>query len=91
VVEESLRLYPPGPNGFPREAPAEGAFILGQHVPAKTVLVCQQYSAYHSETNFKHAGSFTPERFMGDPEFASDRRDVLQPFSFGPRNCIGKK
>lgn len=22
--------------------------------------------------------------------FYNDKRDVLQPFSFGPRNCIGK-
>ncbi|KAI1358949.1 cytochrome P450 [Xylaria arbuscula] len=90
VIEESLRVYPPTPNGFPREAPAEGTIILGQHVPAKTVLACQHYSAYHSESNFKYPEAFIPERFLGDPEFASDRRDVLQPFSFGPRNCIGK-
>ncbi|KAI1381279.1 cytochrome P450 [Hypoxylon crocopeplum] len=90
VVEEALRVYPPAPNGFAREAPAGGTFLMGQHVPAKTVLVCQHYSAYHSEANFKHAESFIPERFMGDPEFASDRREVLQPFNFGPRNCIGK-
>ncbi|KAI0908038.1 cytochrome P450 [Ustulina deusta] len=90
VVEETLRIYPPAPNGFAREAPAEDAILLGQHVPAKTVLVCQHYSSYHSEANFKHPESFTPERFMGDPKFASDRREVLQPFNFGPRNCIGK-
>jgi cytochrome P450 len=32
-----------------------------------------------------------PERWLGDPEYAHDVRGVLQPFSVGPRNCIGRK
>lgn len=28
---------------------------------------------------------------MGDPEFESDKRHALQPFSLGPRNCLGRK
>ncbi|KAI1325877.1 cytochrome P450 [Xylariaceae sp. FL0255] len=89
VIEEALRVYPPAPNALAREAPEGGTFILGEHVPAGTILSCQHYSAYHSEVNFKHPDSFIPERFMGDAEFASDRREVLQPFNYGPRNCIG--
>ena len=34
---------------------------------------------------------FVPERWLGDPRFDSDKKEALQPFSVGPRNCIGKK
>lgn len=45
------------------------------------------YSAYHSPENFKDPDSFVPERFLpeGRKKYASDHRDVLQPFSYGPR------
>lgn len=50
-----------------------------------------QWASYQSETNFRDPGKFVPERWLGDPEYAHDVRGVLQPFSVGPRNCIGKK
>lgn len=33
VTEESLRLYPPGPNAQPRITPSGGNIILGEHIP----------------------------------------------------------
>ncbi|KAF4974623.1 hypothetical protein F66182_17629 [Fusarium sp. NRRL 66182] len=36
VLQESLRLYPPAPNTFPRRTPAPGQVICGRFVPAKT-------------------------------------------------------
>lgn len=44
-----------------------------------------------SSLNFKKPNSFIPERFLGDPEFDLDKRHALQPFSLGPRNCLGRK
>ncbi|SCO91339.1 related to Isotrichodermin C-15 hydroxylase [Fusarium oxysporum] len=41
-------------------------------------------------SNFTLPDSFIPERWLGDPRFTDDSNDALQPFSFGPRNCIGK-
>lgn len=46
---------------------------------------------YHLTKNFTLPDSFIPERWLGDARFSSDPKDVLQAFSFGPRNCIGKK
>lgn len=40
---------------------------------------------------FKDPLSFIPERWTGDERFANDERSALQPFSVGPRDCLGKK
>lgn len=49
------------------------------------------YALYHNEKFFKKPEEFHPERWLDDPEFATDDRDVFQPFQIGPRNCIGRK
>jgi cytochrome P450 len=51
-----------------------------------------QYAAHHSQSNWSRPEDFVPERWLeGRPvEFGSDARSVFQPFSVGPRNCIGK-
>lgn len=50
-------------------------------------------SACHSEHNFRHARSFIPERWLkeSDREFANDDKAAAQVFSFGERNCVGKR
>jgi cytochrome P450 len=88
-VEEGLRMYPPVPVGLPRWTPAAGAEICGQYVPPKTCVYVTQWSTYQNEKNFKDAYQFIPERWT-DVEFASDDKSALQPFSVGPRNCLGK-
>jgi cytochrome P450 len=50
-----------------------------------------QWALYHREKYFTEPNAFHPERFLGDSKFAKDRRDALQPFSVGPRNCLGRK
>ncbi|KAH6694935.1 cytochrome P450 ClCP1 [Leptodontidium sp. MPI-SDFR-AT-0119] len=72
---EGLRFYPPGPTT-----------CVGVHALA----------ASHSPSNFHLPTSFIPERWflevVNDPTspFHNDRRGASQPFSFGPRNCLGK-
>lgn len=51
-----------------------------------------QYAVFRSPTNFADPDKFLPERwFSEDAKYANDKREALQPFSFGPRNCIGRK
>ena len=50
-----------------------------------------QYAVYTLEANFRDPMIFTPERWTGDPAYENDNRAVFQPFSFGARNCIGRK
>lgn len=49
-------------------------------------------AAYLSSLHFADPTSFIPERHLAthDPKFDNDSKTILQPFSFGPRNCIGK-
>lgn len=51
-----------------------------------------QWSTYRSPANFASPDSFVPERWLSDaPEsYLSDEKAALQPFSLGPRGCIGK-
>lgn len=65
--------------------------MCGRPVPGGVVVGVHQYSAYRSAENFRFPDSFMPERWLQDERFADDKRAVLQPFSTGPRNCIGKK
>lgn len=60
--------------------------------PDQTAVACHHYASYHSESNFAFPDKFMPERWLGsDPIFADDKKDVLQPFSLGPRVCLGKQ
>jgi cytochrome P450 len=59
----------------------------------QVVVGVPQFAAYSSPLNFAQPESFIPERMLHghDAKFDNDRKAVLQPFSTGPRNCIGKK
>ncbi|KAI1857789.1 uncharacterized protein JN550_013052 [Neoarthrinium moseri] len=89
-LREALRVYPPVPIGNPRVVPPGGQAVLGVWLPAETRVSCHHWSTYHSEANFKNADQFIPERWLGDPTYAGDVTDAHQPFSWGPRNCIGQ-
>lgn len=96
VIQESLRLYPPAPNTFPRTTPEPGQMICGRFVPAGTTVGVHQWSAHRCASNFFMPDTFVPERWMdtdntSDKRFMADEREACQPFSYGPRNCIGQK
>ncbi|KAH2272658.1 hypothetical protein KXW63_008868 [Aspergillus fumigatus] len=97
VLEESLRIYPPIPAMLPRLVPEEGAMINGEYVPAgETSVSMSLWSTFHSSGNFHNPDSFVPERWLASPEeeasrcFTMDKKEAFQPFSYGPRNCLGQ-
>lgn len=90
VLAESLRIYPPVPWKLARAVPPSGAIVDGSFVPGGTWVSICHYAAAHSSLNFTDPETFAPERWTGDPRFANDRRDAHQPFSYGPRNCLGR-
>ncbi|KAI0120439.1 cytochrome P450 [Hypoxylon sp. NC0597] len=89
-LNESLRQYPPAALGLPRIVPKGGSKIAGHWVPEDTRVGVWQLAANYSERNFTKPEEFHPERFLGDERFAQDDLSAMQPFSVGPRNCIGR-
>ena len=57
----------------------------------QTIVAVTQFATYHSETNFHLPDDFIPERWLGDERFVNDNKAAFQPFSTGPRNCVGQK
>ncbi|KAI5371354.1 hypothetical protein J4E82_009991 [Alternaria postmessia] len=90
VFQETLRYYPPVPTGFPRVVPAGGDRISGYYIAGGTSVYCSQHAMNHSERNYKDPELFVPERWLGDERYKDDNKRALNPFSFGPRNCLGK-
>ncbi|KAF9894331.1 hypothetical protein FE257_007834 [Aspergillus nanangensis] len=95
-IDEGFRMYPPVPTGLQRITPATPIEISGYQIAPNTKVSVHQSAAYWSPINFHAPDRFVPERWLSegkdDPSspFYRDNRDVLQPFSVGPRNCIGK-
>jgi cytochrome P450 len=69
----------------------DGAVIAGKYVPGGMKVSVKQWVAHRSATNFTDPDVFEPARWLGDEKYAGDKRRVVQPFSYGPRNCLGRK
>lgn len=94
-IQEGLRIYPSVPGLLPR-IPTKETVVNGITIPPGSEVLILQVAMYWSNRNFSRAREFHPERWLpeatSDPksEFYNDNREVYQPFSVGPRNCIGR-
>ncbi|KAL4977328.1 cytochrome P450 [Aspergillus desertorum] len=99
-ITEGLRIYPPGPIAPPRRTrKGTVTLIAGHAVPEDVSVGVHAWSASHSAENFHRASEFLPERWLpntatagreSQSPFSNDQYAASQPFSFGPRNCLGK-
>ncbi|KAH8683564.1 cytochrome P450 [Ilyonectria robusta] len=87
-LDESLRLFPPTPQGLARETPAEGLNIMGQYVPGKTTVAVSSLVAHRDESVYPNAEKYIPERFIGDK--GKELQAYFLSFSAGARGCIGR-
>lgn len=85
-VEEGLRVFPPLAFGLPRDCP--GAVIDGHFIPEGTIVANENYAMTIDPRYWVDPTSFRPERWIGEG-FAGDDKRAFQPFSSGPRGCLG--
>jgi cytochrome P450 len=86
VLEETLRLYPPGWS-FGRKALRDDV-IGGYDVPAGSLVWVSPYVTQRLPAFWPRPTEFDPERFT--PEASAGRhRFAYFPFSSGPRICLG--
>ena len=86
VIEESMRLYPPG-HTLAREAigPDE---VAGHCIHRRAAVLVLPWLLHRKPSLWERADCFEPERFSS--ERASARpRFAYMPFGAGPRICIG--
>ncbi|KAL7946971.1 cytochrome P450 [Trichoderma barbatum] len=90
VLNEAMRLHPAVPAPAPRTINEMGDTIAGRFVPPGTTVDIWGWAAYHFPDYWAQTEEFIPERWLNDPRFENDKRKVFNPFSIGPRDCIGK-
>jgi enediyne biosynthesis protein E7 len=87
VINEALRLYPPGWVLSRRSL--EPDVLSGFEIPAGTDVLLSPYLLHRHPQYWKDPDAFRPERF--DAEHESERpRFAYIPFAAGPRHCIGE-
>jgi len=87
VIDESLRLYPPGWLLSRRSIGPDT--LSGYPVPAGTDILLSPYLLHRHPRYWKEPDAFRPERF--DAEHEAERpRFAYMPFAAGPRHCIGE-
>lgn len=96
AISEGLRLCTPIPWVLPRQVPTGGDTVCGIWLPGGTPVSIQAYTINRDPTYFYSASSFLPERWLPEASenskspFFKDKRQEIQPFSIGPRSCMGQ-
>ncbi|KAK9053948.1 hypothetical protein SSX86_025023 [Deinandra increscens subsp. villosa] len=87
IINETLRLYPPGPLLVPHES-SEDCVVGGYKIPRGTMLIVNQWAIHHDPKVWNDPERFNPERFDG----LEGTRDgfKLMPFGSGRRSCPGE-
>lgn len=89
-LEEGLRIHPPVPVGLLRTVPKGGDTIDGDWVEGGTSVSVCSWAAAHNAVHFRDPDLFIPERWLDDA-YSTDVKRAMQPFSLGPRGCIGRQ
>ena len=87
VIDEALRLYPPG--WLMTRRAIEDDYLGEYYVPAGTEVYISPYVIQRHPDLWVEPDSFHPERFKST-DVRERRSATMLPFSAGPRNCIGE-
>jgi cytochrome P450 len=86
VIEESMRLYPPG--WILVRTPREDDVVGGYHIPKDAPVLLSPYVTHRLPEYWQDPESFRPERFSPE-ESAGRPKFAFFPFGGGPRICLG--
>lgn len=86
VVDESLRLFPPG-WVVTRRAEQDDV-VCGVRVPTGTLVVVSPWLLHRRAEDWPEPLQFDPTRFTADR--SATPRGAYLPFGMGPRLCIGR-
>ncbi|KIP11869.1 hypothetical protein PHLGIDRAFT_82811 [Phlebiopsis gigantea 11061_1 CR5-6] len=88
-IDEALRIHATSGIGLPRLVPEGGLTVCGEFFPEGTVLSVPTYTIHrNTEVWGKDADTFRPERWFEQDKTAMQK--TFNPFSFGPRSCVGR-
>ena len=87
VLQEALRLYPPGWLITRRTIEADE--LGGYPLPPRTDVFISPYTLHRHPEYWSEPEEFRPERFAG-PDAEARHRFAYIPFAVGPRHCIGE-
>lgn len=88
TVREILRLSNASPLGAPH-CTSKDIVFMGYHIPKRTVIMNNIYSATLDPSHWNDPYKFNPDRFI-DSSGSLIEKDALIPFSVGPRVCLGE-
>jgi enediyne biosynthesis protein E7 len=87
VLQEALRLYPPGWLITRRTIEADE--LGGYPLAPRTDVFISPYTLHRHPDYWSEPEEFRPERFAG-PDAEARHRFAYIPFAVGPRHCIGE-
>ena len=87
VIQEAMRLYPPGWLLTRRTLEADE--LSGFRVPPATDVMLSPYLIHRHPDHWPEPERFLPERFLGAGPHPRDRW-IYIPFAAGPRHCVGE-
>ncbi|KAF3033777.1 hypothetical protein E8E11_001666 [Didymella keratinophila] len=95
-IDETMRMSPPVAGALPRQVLPGGMEIDGKRIPAGVDVGVPIYAIHHNSNYYPQPFDYIPERWLTDPSANPMHSSLLaaqsafNPFSIGPRGCIGK-
>jgi cytochrome P450 family 628 len=90
VVDETLRLHPPVPDGVYRLTPPDGLQVGEAFIPGNVTIINPIYTIQRSAVSYVKPEEFIPERWTSQPELILNRK-AFTPFGIGSYGCVGKQ
>ena len=91
-IQEATRMSPSGVGVMWREAAPGSLTVEKEFIPGGHDIGTSIYAIHHNETYFPDSLTYLPERWIpgSRKELSEEAKRAYNPFSLGPRTCIGR-